>query len=660
MATYTGGSPVTEYNSIDNDQTYAVGFSKVEPFFPPEALNDHLVLLAAFRDLKRRWKSTHQQGGGASAAAPPPYLNGSSRPADPSVAAPLYEEATLAGAADEDTAWTAFLTRALVRFELYVSTVLPPPAMKIGVPNLARAPYQPDEACPIAGAEPLPADLLPPLDVAMIWHTYLLNPARYREDTVRLKSRQALACWAFPLAQLAKCLAPTYNEKGEGRAGRLDTLLAAQTWNQKTGSAFDPLSDSDLGGTMTDEGTHVLCPRAGCARPTYVSYATLSQPAVDPTPAWAAKCETCGQIITSATLCGRRFIDEIDVWAAGGSDRIGFRLRGGILSPQDYASFYYKDPYGVLLHRLIAHQRTLTAGEIGRFMALCPEEGEDRYGIIVRGKQSAEEAFAEAGCDINVMAMTFEDKIIAAAHQYEKKKDDPLTKQDNLDDLATRTELLFSYYVPSGCHPISPASLDLVAATYRQERFTSSLDNLSWLPPSPLVTTLDTTLLSTAMRRYHMFMHLCFATPRVSMLPTLDIDLGWHTHLLMPRYYEDCYQYLGKFVDHCDKIEKSELSKAFERTAEDWKRKYNRPYSQCGCISKGAGIAGKRKELMGGLKARLKGKSKSVAVAPADAVNDRADHPSGHDAIAVLDLTTKQEITEVSGDDEGGHRNAFG
>jgi hypothetical protein len=312
------------------------------------------------------------------------------------------------------------------------------------------------------------------------------------------------------------------------------------------------------------------------------------------------------------------------------------------------------------LHRLIAHQRTLTAGEIGRFMALCPEEGQDRYGIIVRGTQTAEEAFAEASCDINVMAMTFQDKVISAAHKYEKKKDDPLTKQDNLEDLATRTDLLFSYYLPSGCHPISPASLDLVAATYRQGRFISSLDNLSWLPPSPLVTTLDTTLLSTAMRRYHMFMHLCFATPRMSMVPTLDIDLGWHTHLLMPRYYEDCYQYVGRFVDHSDRIEKDEVGKGFDRTAEVWKRRYSRPYSQCGCTSKGTSTSAKRKELMGGLKARLKGKGKSAVVAPTEAINDRADHPSDHDAIAVLDPTTKQEITDASGDDEGGHKSAFG
>lgn len=40
------------------------------------------------------------------------------------------------------------------------------------------------------------------------------------------------------------------------------------------------------------------------------------------------------------------------------------------------------------------------------------------------------------------------------------------------------------------------------------------------------------------------------ASPASFFVPTLDIDLMWHTHQLTAgRYAEDCMTYVGRYVD---------------------------------------------------------------------------------------------------------------
>ena len=54
-------------------------------------------------------------------------------------------------------------------------------------------------------------------------------------------------------------------------------------------------------------------------------------------------------------------------------------------------------------------------------------------------------------------------------------------------------------------------------------------------------------------------------------MPTLDIDLIWHVHMLSPRdYREDCEQMLGRLLTHDDQKGDEELAGAFEKTAEKW------------------------------------------------------------------------------------------
>lgn len=63
-------------------------------------------------------------------------------------------------------------------------------------------------------------------------------------------------------------------------------------------------------------------------------------------------------------------------------------------------------------------------------------------------------------------------------------------------------------------------------------------------------------------------------------VPTLDVDLGWHTHQLSPKsYYDYTMQKCQKFIDHDDKIEEDALSQAFEWTSKTYEKLYQEVYS---------------------------------------------------------------------------------
>jgi hypothetical protein len=68
-------------------------------------------------------------------------------------------------------------------------------------------------------------------------------------------------------------------------------------------------------------------------------------------------------------------------------------------------------------------------------------------------------------------------------------------------------------------------------------------------------------------------------------VPTLDVDLAWHTHQTMPAsYYAACTSRGGtKFIDHDDKIREDKLSEAFEWTSKVYQENFNEVYSECTC-----------------------------------------------------------------------------
>ncbi|EIW76459.1 hypothetical protein CONPUDRAFT_15794, partial [Coniophora puteana RWD-64-598 SS2] len=73
-------------------------------------------------------------------------------------------------------------------------------------------------------------------------------------------------------------------------------------------------------------------------------------------------------------------------------------------------------------------------------------------------------------------------------------------------------------------------------------------------------------------------------SPKHFIVPTLDIDLVWHTHQLMANSYQnDCLNYIKRYVDHDDKVEEGLLADSLDSTCIAWQNKYHVPYMVCGC-----------------------------------------------------------------------------
>ncbi|KAH0840381.1 hypothetical protein J3R83DRAFT_1413 [Lanmaoa asiatica] len=130
----------------------------------------------------------------------------------------------------------------------------------------------------------------------------------------------------------------------------------------------------------------------------------------------------------------------------------------------------------------------------------------------------------------------------------------------------------------------SPFSINLVDAVLRQCQFTTQIDVLGWLKSGVFREADKRVILEHSVMRYHAFLDLMTAYPSSMLVPTLDIDLVWHTHQLMAsRYSIDCEMYVGHYVDHELSITETRLSSAFDDTCRAWRTRFQVQYMQCGC-----------------------------------------------------------------------------
>lgn len=122
-------------------------------------------------------------------------------------------------------------------------------------------------------------------------------------------------------------------------------------------------------------------------------------------------------------------------------------------------------------------------------------------------------------------------------------------------------------------------SIDLVAAALRQREFArkiTSAENAEIDTPPAL---------SRAISRYHKFVLLMNRknskkVMKVALVPTLDIDLCWHTHQLSGASYREwCIEHLGVAINHDDTVGKESLDDGLKETTKAWYEAYREPYA---------------------------------------------------------------------------------
>ncbi len=122
-------------------------------------------------------------------------------------------------------------------------------------------------------------------------------------------------------------------------------------------------------------------------------------------------------------------------------------------------------------------------------------------------------------------------------------------------------------------------ALELGGAVIRQSVFVDKMHSLDWLH-SPASRDTMTRLI----KKYERFIQIIAANPLQTAVPTLDVDLAWHTHQLSPRsYFDYTFTRCSKFIDHDDKMEEGALSAAFEWTSKIYEKYFQEVYSECTC-----------------------------------------------------------------------------
>ena len=102
---------------------------------------------------------------------------------------------------------------------------------------------------------------------------------------------------------------------------------------------------------------------------------------------------------------------------------------------------------------------------------------------------------------------------------------------------------------------MSCLSLDLIKGMYRQLSFVNKIctNYQYWCEPA---------VLRTSIERYFKFVQLIASHPGKTFVPTMDIDLVWHTHQTDPKSYGAYTKsVLGKTLNHDDTIGHEDLGK---------------------------------------------------------------------------------------------------
>lgn len=126
---------------------------------------------------------------------------------------------------------------------------------------------------------------------------------------------------------------------------------------------------------------------------------------------------------------------------------------------------------------------------------------------------------------------------------------------------------------------IGSFDFDLISAVNRQLKFAAKMTCLAWRHSPFLHATL-----TSAITRYQRF--FLMMKEHSQLAPTLDIDLVWHTHQLMPSaYWEYSHEVVGRFVNHNDMISKDTAGLSLRNAVVVYEESFKESYSLCFCWS---------------------------------------------------------------------------
>ncbi|KAI0015495.1 hypothetical protein F4780DRAFT_773515 [Xylariomycetidae sp. FL0641] len=459
----------------------------------------------------------------------------------------LKNETTKELAMIREKRWALFIARAVDRYESWWNSF---PAFPLTESDLHS--HGPQHSGFPTETPPLPwTDLTnSPHDVLLVWHAHMLNPQAYLEDCIRQGYNGLWAAgmpWKF------------VNDAIDDRFNYRVSADCQAAWQALTGRAWDNREDSP---TKT-----LKCP--ACSEKLVIPWTTCGLPedAKIPAPDFAGEgygdarlqftCHQCGTTLTREVLEVGKFIRDVRNLLAHHRP-----MPGTILD--------YKTGLPTTVRGITAG---ITTDRLGRTF---PNR------LIKKSLRSSVLEILEPNQylapSMNTVRALVEDAI---KDQGTLKMVDGISGRSALkpyrlgQEARVHVRKMMSRYWDN----FSPFALDLSGAVFRQGIFVEKMYKIDWLR-SPVAR--DT--MARLITKYERFTKLMALHPTHVVVPTLDVDLAWHTHQLSPQqYYAHMYRKTSRFIDHDDKIDEDKLSNAFEWTSKAYQSEFGEVYSECTC-----------------------------------------------------------------------------
>ncbi|KAG8768001.1 hypothetical protein FRC15_005345, partial [Serendipita sp. 397] len=407
-------------------------------------------------------------------------------------------------AGDRELAWVVFVNRAVYRFYCWTTAT-----WNRSSPAISET-------------------YIPPLDVVMVWHSYLLNPRAFFEDSRRMSTvycTNLIAIEEMPLTLISSLIDPH----------TFDPLPPSEEQQR----FFEQTARVPWVMPLVTEKSDVLtltCPF--CA---YVNHLVPWVADYDrgfAQPKFVHICDRCPRTFNKGQLGVRRFCEEVTRRRTGERVFISETLltpSTGLLAE------------GTSLETMLKLFKWMDSN----YQVLQP--------IYSQGDIYAEATKLATGLGYDYLQLS------DALHRGARPS---ITPDRNRP--IPRIQRIAVAYSHAGL-----ASLDLVGAVLRQGSFIQKMVELGWTRPGRFDLASESAPLVRSIARYHAFLDLMAVNPTSFFVPTLDIDLAWHTHQLKSWHYrDDTLRFLQRFPNHDDSVEPLLLSKGYDITAKAWKARF--------------------------------------------------------------------------------------
>ncbi|PSR84241.1 hypothetical protein BD289DRAFT_368883 [Coniella lustricola] len=449
--------------------------------------------------------------------------------------------------------WAIFVARAVDRYQSWWESRSGEPLFDYDMVEGSGSRYHTfvDETKYMSWTE----DMLPPLDVLMVWHAHMLNPRSYLEDALR--------------------------------SGLSEFWAAGMPW-RVVASAID----TDFTYRVSDQAKVAFC-RATCRNweNTAERLTDWESEDIDDSSLKFLKCPACSAVFEVPwTTCGREESSKITYPVS----LVGSGFGDGNFSRTCPSCATHIDNKLLSLARFLGDCKKLVVNSVPMpGTVLEPVTGLPKaipsalalalYSRNLPNRLIKKQLFRETS-DLIQKRMTTNPTMETVRARIEQILQDPKALRAINDCTVPRRSMrtgliclrkMMSRYWDNS----RPFALELGGAVMRQGIFTAKMFQIDWLHSPNAHDTM-----ARLITKYKRFIQLMRDDPHATLVPTLDIDLAWHTHQLSPAHY---YRYTtaltSKFVDHDDKIDEDALADAFKATTRAYQKKYGDVYSECTC-----------------------------------------------------------------------------